>query len=188
MGTLPLLACAHGAASDPGAVGWTSLTSGEVASTRLDEPQIAEILRVALTAAIEESSVTAPGAPDIDVAEYANAMHDQFRQVLTAERALLEERQISPRATETSRKITFESEAAEWQLLGQAGRDVERTFLGRQVAFQHELLEMIDAQLLPAVRDDAQRRTLLELRPVVERSLRDASRLQASIAAKPSAG
>jgi hypothetical protein len=176
---LPLIACAHGAAYDA----QTTTTSGNVIAGRFDDPQIAEILRAALTAAVEESSVSAPCAPDPNVAEYANVMHEQYRLALEAERTIIEDAHVVPQPSEASRTITFDSEAVEWRLLGQAGTDIERAFLGREVTFQRNLLSVIDNDLLPSVRGDEQRREILRLRPVVARLLGEASQLQASILA-----
>jgi hypothetical protein len=177
---LPLLACAHGAAYDLEAVGQTRTTSGDVAVARLDDGQIAEILRAAFAAAVDETSVSAALAPDARVADYASAVHRQYRAALDEERQLIEESHVVPQPTEASRRITFESAAAEPGILGRSGDEFERAFLGRQVDFQRTLLAVIDGDLLPSVHGVEQRREILEVRPLVARMLGEASQLETS--------
>jgi putative membrane protein len=182
---LPLVACAHTSDVPEDVVGVTTLTSGFVSAHRLDDSQIAEIVRAACAAAVEESTTSAPFTPDANVAEYGRRMNDEYRTALDAERRIIEEAHLALQPSRTSLEITGNSQTAESHILGRMGSDFERAFLAHQVTAQQKLLDAIDTDMLPSVQSEAQRRELLELRPVVARLLGEASELQAWVTSHP---
>jgi putative membrane protein len=182
---LPLVACAHTSDVPEDVVGVTTLTSGFVSTHRLDDSQIAEILRAACAAAVEESRTSAPFTPDASVAEYGRRMKEEYRAALDAEQRVIEEGHLALQPSRTSLEITGDSQTAESHILGRTGSDFEQAFLGHQVAVQQKLLQVIDTDLLPSVQSDAQRRALAELRPVVARLLGEATELQTWVMSHP---
>jgi putative membrane protein len=185
LAALPLVACAHTFDIPEDVVGQTTTTSGFVAAPRLDDAQIAEVLQAACAAALDESSTSAPFTPDANVAEYERLLNDEYRAARDAERLVIEEGHLVPQLSRASVDFTATSQRAQSFILGRTGSDFEQAFLGHQVTTQQKLLKLIDTELLPGARSDAQRRQLLELRPVVARLLSQATELQTWVMSHP---
>jgi hypothetical protein len=163
----------------------TTTTSGGVPSTATDDAQIAEILRAAFTAVVDESQVGALQASDPQVVRYARILDAEYSRARDEERGVLERIHVTPEVSDESRQIAFDSKATMEDLARRQGSDLERSFLAREITFQRRLLDVIDYELLPSVRSEAQRAEVLRIRPMVRATLAEASNLQDLLLTRP---
>jgi putative membrane protein len=178
-----VLGCAQPAPAPPARVGTTTLT-GAAPSRVLDDAQIANIL-FAYIAAIDDSQANAASCPDRKIAAYARLLRDEFKLALHDEESVIAREHLTPEASDVSRQIAFDSNAAENDLLEREGSDFEEAYLAREVSFQRRLVAVIDKALLPSVRSEALRAELLRVRPMVVHMLDEAPRLQTWLLTEP---
>lgn len=178
-----VLGCAEPAPAPPAQVATTTLTSGKP-SPPLDDAQIADILR-AFIAAIDASQANAAACPDRKIAEYARLVRDEFRLVLEDEESMVAHEHLPIEMSEAGRRIAFDSQTTQNDLLGREGSDFEEAYVAREVNLQRRLLAAIDQTLLPSARSEALRAEILRVRPMVAHMLDEAPRLQTWLLAEP---
>jgi len=92
---------------------------------------------------------------------------------------------MTPRMSEVSRQIAFDSKAADLALTQHQGTDFEQAFLSREIVRQRQLIDVIDNELLPMARGGDQRNEIVRVRPVVVLMLAEASKLEQWLLAQP---
>jgi putative membrane protein len=162
--------------------GVTADTSRAQPAESIGEPAIVDIVRTANTIAIRSARLARTHSTNDAVQAYAV----QILEDHTAANAKLSAvaRRLGVRATDnsTSRTLTANADHARAAFETKRGATFDRAYLENEIGFHHQMLDLLDQRMIPAVADSGLKSLLLIQRSTFEAHLDHANHAQASLA------
>jgi putative membrane protein len=148
----------------------------------LNDAQIAAVTEAANVAEIAQAKLAQAKSKDAGVKRFAAMMithHGQAKQKQAALKLKTEESGLST-------ALQSDAEATRDALNADTGADFDKAYIAAQIKGHQKVLDTINDQLLPNVKDERLKAYLLEIKPTVEQHLKQAKQLQESFDSKSS--
>ncbi|HEV8244293.1 MAG TPA: DUF4142 domain-containing protein [Polyangiaceae bacterium] len=150
---------------------------------QLSDPQIAAISDVANNAEVEQAKIARRKSSDPRVRNFADMMiahHGKAKQ----DQALVELRfDLTPAPSATSRQLGTDAANTLTLLRDADATDFDRVYIDSQVDAHQKVLDTLDQDLIPNVRNEELKTLLQGIRPTVAMHLRRAREIQGQLAA-----
>lgn len=155
----------------------------EAPKSELDDPTIVAIFDNANTADIETGELAAKRGSTNEVRQFGAMLardHDMVRQ---QGRDLAKKLGVTP-TPPAGDQSAQEQAAVIRRLSGLRGADFDRAFLQREVQFHKDVIEAIEATLLPAIKNEELRALVVKVAPAFQAHLAMAENLLTRVATK----
>ena len=119
------------------------------------------------------SRTTSPAVKD-----FATRMITDHSAINTALTELVARSMIKPAEDEESLAYRDESTHARDRMRSLEGRDFDTTYIANEIAFHSKLIQALDSELIPKVRDTQLRQVLVSVRPAVAAHLEHARKVK----------
>jgi putative membrane protein len=151
----------------------------------LTDEQIAAITVAADSGEIDQAKMAQGKAKDAKVKKFAQQMIQHHGEAKKKAEGIVKKAKITPAESDTSKQISSESQKLldSWKDL--KGPDFDKSYMDAQVKEHSMVLDVIDKQILPAVKNPDLKAAVEAFRPKVEAHLKDAKDIQAALAAAP---
>jgi len=151
----------------------------------LTDEQIVAITAAADTGEIDQGKAAATKAKDAKVKKFAAMMVNHHGEAKKKHEALAKKAKITPADSDMSKALAADSTKLvdSWKDL--KGPDFDKAYIDAQVKNHQAVLEAIDKQIMPAVKNAELKAALEAFRPKVEAHLKEAQDIQAALAAAP---
>ncbi|MEJ7727624.1 MAG: DUF4142 domain-containing protein [Polyangiaceae bacterium] len=151
----------------------------------LTDEQIAAITAAADTGGIDQGKAAATQAKDATGSMFAALMVAHHGEAKKKNEALVKKAKITPADSDMSKALAADSTklVESWKDL--KGPDFDKAYIDAQVKNHQSVLDAIDKQILPAVKNAELKAALEGFRPKVEAHLKEAKDIQTALAAAP---
>lgn len=151
----------------------------------LTDEQIVAITAAADTAEIDQAKSAQGKAKHAKVKKFAQMMIQHHGEAKRKNEGIVKKAKITPADNDMSTKIAGDMKAQidGWKDL--KGPDFDKAYIDAQVKNHQAVLEAMDKQILPAVKNEELKKALEAFRPKVEAHLKEAQDIQAVLAALP---
>ena len=144
----------------------------------LSDDQIAGAVLAAHSAELQQARIALRRAQRKDVREFARTLIAHSEQALNEGRALESRVGLAPETSASASDLDSSNSELVIMLNDAKRADFDREFVVSQIGNHEEILALLDARLLPEVRNGELRSALEALRPIVEEHLESALTLQ----------
>lgn len=144
----------------------------------LSDDEIAGVALAAHSSELQQARIALRRAQRKDVREFARTLIAHSEKALNEGRALENRVGLAPATSASARDLDSSNSELVIKLNDTKRADFDREFVVSQIGNHEEILALLDARLLPEVRNGELRSALEELRPVVESHLERALELQ----------
>jgi putative membrane protein len=153
----------------------------------LTDEQIAAITVAADTGEIDQAKAAQGKAKDAKVKKFAQTMITHHGESKKKIEGIVKKAKLTPADNDMSTKLAGDSKAAidSWKDL--KGADFDKAYIDAQVKNHQAVLDALDKQILPAVKNEELKKQIEGFRPKVEAHLKEAQDIQAHLAAAPAA-
>jgi putative membrane protein len=152
------------------------------APTPLTDAQIAKVLEAVDTGEIEQAKVAQKKAKHPRVKKFAQHMIQQHTKAKQKGTTLAKKAQLTPEESEVSTQLTGKATAQLDALKTAEAAEFDALYMQGQAAQHQEVLDLVNARLIPAATNDALKSHLAETRTMVESHIKDASDIQQALA------
>lgn len=142
------------------------------------DAQIASFTEAANKAEIEQGKLAVRKAKDPEVKAYAQMMVDDHGQAEKKQERLLSTLNVTPESTSVTSQLQTDAQSGMSSISSKTGTDFDKAYIDLQIKEHQQVIQTIDSQLLPVVRNADFKRELSTIRPKLEDHLRRAQTLQ----------
>lgn len=160
----------------------TAATPPTPAEKPLTDEEIAAIVTTVNTGEIDQAKLALTHAKDFKVKQFAQLMIQHHTKSNQDAEKILAKSSMKPADNHISQKLAADSKALVESWKGTKGADFDKAYLDAQVKQHQDVLAMMDAKLLPQVKNEEMKQSLTAFRPVVEAHLKQAQELQGKLA------
>jgi predicted outer membrane protein len=146
--------------------------------TPLSDDQIAGVTLAAHSSELQQARIALRRAKRKDVRDFAKTLIAHTEKVLNEGRALENRIGLAPQTSPSARDLDSSNSELVVKLNDVKRADFDREFVVSQIGNHEEILALLDARLLPEVRNGELRSSLEALRPIAEAHLERALELQ----------
>jgi predicted outer membrane protein len=146
--------------------------------TPLSDDQIAGVTLAAHSSELQQARIALRRAKRKDVRDFAKTLIAHTEKVLNEGRALENRNGLAPQTSPSARDLYSSNSELVVKLNDVKRADFDREFVVSQIGNHEEILALLDARLLPEVRNGELRSSLEALRPIAEAHLERALELQ----------
>ncbi|WP_437967628.1 DUF4142 domain-containing protein [Sorangium sp. So ce260] len=173
-------------ATQPGTT--TTAPSAPVEAPLTDE-QIVAVLDAANKKEIDEAQLAQTKAKHKDVKAYARVIAQHHTEAKAKQAKLIKKLGITAADSDKSKQLADETQQAVEQLKALQGADFDQQFVALMVKDHQTTLDLLDKRVLPNAKN-ADLKTMVEkeLRPTIEKHLKDAEALAQKLASAGTAG
>jgi putative membrane protein len=168
-----------GATGTTGAMSTMGGDSMDVSS--LNDAQVAAVMQALNTGEIQQAQLAQSKARSPEVKRFAQKMLAAHRDMMTADATLLSRIKITPSDNAISNQLKTDAQNDMSTLQEPTGRDFDRDYIDSQVRAHNRAIELVDRMAMN-VQNSELRTNLQNARPKIEQHLRDAERIQQSLA------
>ncbi len=151
----------------------------------LTDENIAAIVTTVNNGEIEQAKLAQTNAKDAKVKQFAQLMIQHHTAGNKEAEKILAKASMKPADNEISTKIASDSKAMVESWKPTKGADFDRAYMDAQVKQHQDVLAMMDAKLIPQVKNEDMKKALTGFRGVVETHLKQAQEIQGKLAAAP---
>lgn len=149
--------------------------------TRLEDREVAMVLRVANLSEVREGNVARTKAANTAVRDFAAMMVNDHTNAETKAEVELSKRDLAFMDSDLSRRLDAESGASAESLVRLSGADFDRAYMDRQIAAHQTVLDTIDKTLAPQARNRHLRDQITEMRKTVQQHLEKARSIRSAL-------
>lgn len=159
-----------------------------VAPEPLTDAQIAKVLECVDSGEIKQAQAVQKKAKDPRVKQFAKHMIQQHTKSEKKGTSLTKKEKITPSDSPLAEELTGKASEVLEQLNAADAANVDSLYIQAQAKQHQEVLDLIDARLLPAANDEQLKNLLMETRTMVESHLAQAKEIETTLetAAAPS--
>ncbi|XXX76992.1 DUF4142 domain-containing protein [Sorangium sp. So ce134] len=174
-------------ATQPGAA--TSTTPAAPVEAPLTDEQIVAVLDAANKKEIDEAQLAQTKAKNKDVKAYARVIAQHHTEAKAKQAKLIKKLGITAADSDKSKQLADETQQAVEQLKALQGADFDQQFVAIMVKDHQTALDLLDRRILPNAKN-ADLKALVEkdLRPTIEKHLKDAEALAQKLGPAGTAG
>ena len=151
---------------------------------KLDDGQIAKIVRTANDGEIQQAELAEKKASDPSVKRFARMMIRQHTDVNSKLGRVTKTEHLNLADSSASSELKNGADKTYGDLKGLKGADFDRAYVDAQVKAHQGVLNSIDGQLMPNAKDEKLQSMLKDTRPAVQQHLDHALSLQAKLLKK----
>lgn len=151
----------------------------------LTDEQIAAIVTTVNTGEIDQAKLAQTNAKDAKVKQFAQLMIQHHTAGNKEAEKILAKANLKPADSDISTKIASDAKALVESWKPTKGADFDKAYMDAQVKQHQDVLAMMDAKLLPQVKNEDMKKALTGFRGVVEGHLKQAQEIQGKLAAAP---
>jgi putative membrane protein len=144
----------------------------------LTDAQIAGVALAAHSSELEQARIALKKAQRKDVRDFARTLISHHERAMTESRAIENRLGLVPDDSPAASDLRASNGELVVKLSESKRQSFDREFVSAQIGNQEEILALLDARLLPEVRNGELRQKLEELRPLVESHLERARELE----------
>ncbi|WP_437622622.1 DUF4142 domain-containing protein [Sorangium sp. So ce1151] len=161
----------------------TSTTPSAPPEAPLTDEQIVAVLDAANKKEIDEAQLAQTKAKHKDVKAYARVITQHHTEAKAKQAKLVKKLGITAADSDKSKQLTTETQQAVDQLKALQGPDFDQQFVAVMIQDHQKTLDLLDKRVLQDAKN-AELKTLIEkdLRPTIEKHLKDAEALAAKLA------
>jgi putative membrane protein len=150
---------------------------------RLNDADIAMVIRVSNLSEVREGQLARDKATDTAVRAFAQMMVTDHTAASNTAEADLARAEIPSEDSQLSRQIDASSGTATEALRASAaGRDFDRAYMNRQLEVHQYILSVIDQTLVPRAHAKALKKVLTDMRKTIQDHLTRAQQIQSNLA------
>jgi putative membrane protein len=142
------------------------------------DAQIAGYVGAANKATIEQAKVALQRAKSSEVKAFARYMIKQHGDAEASQKKLLSTMNITPVENATTTQLTSDAQSATTSLKAKTGSEFDKAYIDLMVSEHKAVIDTLDKQLMPAVKDASLKDELGKMKPELEEHLRRAEALQ----------
>jgi putative membrane protein len=198
-GFLVLAACAHshknedmssstGGTSSTTTSKTTSTTAPTASTTTTSamasgptDPQIANIVVTADTIDIDNGKLAKSKTKDPEVKKFAEQMITDHTAVNKMATDLAKKLKVKPEESDTSKSLKADADTVKKQLKDLKGKEFDKAYVDREVAFHQSVLDAIDKTLIPSAKNEELKALIEKVRPNIQAHLEHAKHLQSTM-------
>ncbi|WP_437813238.1 DUF4142 domain-containing protein [Sorangium sp. So ce1078] len=174
-------------ATEPGAT--TSTAPSAPVEAPLTDEQIVAVLDAANKKEIDEAQLAQTKAKNKDVKAYARVIAQHHTEAKAKQAKLIKKLGITAADSDKSKQLADETQQAVEQLKALQGADFDQQFVALMVKDHQTTLDLLDRRVLPNAKNaDLKAMVEKELRPTIEKHLKDAEALAQKLAPAGTAG
>ncbi|WP_437655338.1 DUF4142 domain-containing protein [Sorangium sp. So ce1182] len=160
----------------------TSTTPSAPVEAPLTDEQIVAVLDAANKKEIDEAQLAQTKAKHKDVKAYARVITQHHTEAKAKQAKLVKKLAITAADSDKSKQLTTETQQAVDQLKALQGADFDQQFVAIMIQDHQKTLDLLDKRVLQDAKN-AELKTLIEkdLRPTIEKHLKDAEALAAKL-------
>ncbi|MNL17561.1 hypothetical protein D3C87_1386610 [compost metagenome] len=157
--------------------------AGSAFAANPTDPEIAEILKTANDGEMKVAKVAKSHAENKDVQDFAKMMIESHKKNEKEGKEVFKKAKIKPKSNETAKLMKKETEAKIKELKAQKKNSAEfdRAYIESQIAMHQQLLNDLDATLIPNAKSEDLKTYLTETRNHVQEHLTKAQQIQTSM-------
>lgn len=145
------------------------------------DPQIAAIVVAANQVDIDAGQLAARSTTRPDVRQLAELMVTDHTAVNQAAVALVTKLGVTPEASDASRGLIDAGAANRARLATLTGAAFDRAYVDNEVAYHQQVIDVVDATLVPAATNAELKALLISVRPALAAHLEHARHVQAAL-------
>jgi putative membrane protein len=157
------------------------VTSPAPARETLSEAQIAKLTDLANAAEIEQGKIAQGRAKQASVKKFAAMMVKEHTSAKQEQEKLYKRLTLTPSESATAASLKTDTDQALDALKKADASGFDAAYVSNQVNAHQQVLDLLDAKLLPAAVNPELAESLRKMRRTVEQHLKDAQALQASL-------
>ncbi|WP_437780262.1 DUF4142 domain-containing protein [Sorangium sp. So ce1097] len=167
----------------------TSTTPSAPPEAPLTDEQIVAVLDAANKKEIDEATLAQTKAKNKDVKAYARMIAQHHTQAKTKQAQLAKKLGITAAESDKSKQLTDETQQAVEQLKALQGADFDQQFVATMIQDHQKTLDLLDRRILQDAKN-AELKAMIEkdLRPTIEKHLKDAEALAQKLGLAGTAG
>lgn len=156
-------------------------TGGNDANGRLEDREVAMVMRVANLGEVREGNLARSRATSTAVRDFAAMMVNEHSNAETKAETELSKADLAFVDSNLSRQLDAESGRAAESFTNLNGSDFDRAYIDRQIKVHQSLLDTLDRTLIPQARKRQLRELLAAMRTTVQQHLDRARQLRTTL-------
>lgn len=162
----------------------SSMSGNNATPVALNDDEIATTIAAGSMSEIELARLAQAKAKDPRVKKYAAKMVTDRTDATHKQVAMMNKESLKIAENPASMQLMTDSSNVLDSLKSQTGSEFDRTYMDAEVKDNQQFLDLIDQKLLPNAKNPDLKAFIDDLRPMVERHLKDAQTLQKSLPPK----
>lgn len=157
--------------------------SAQAAAPDLSDPEVAHVAVTANSIDIDLAKFAQSRAKDGEVRKFAGTMITDHSAVNQQAAALAGKLGVTPKDNDVSKSLLAGASEARASIAKLQGRDFDRAYVEREVAYHQAVLDALDGLLIPTTSNAELKKLLVDVRPAIAAHLEHAKHLKASLGA-----
>ena len=170
--------------STPGTAVAPGPATGAQTAAQLTDAEILGVVNAVDKHEINAAKEAMKKKPGAGVRDYAKMLREEHSANMKKTKSLAKQNKIKPASSQTEKDLRAKTSTEEKALASLKGAAFEKAYIDAMVSGHTEVLQMLDATLIPAAKNEAVKTHLTEVRGHVAAHLEQGKRLQEASAAR----